>query len=107
MENLLKEEVSLEKAIEQYIQNLNNFSKEYFEKNNYKIPSDVYEVIPGKRWQKIAMRNWGGKGQRSVFAFIDGNGDIYKPAGWNAPAKGVRGNIFDAKPPMTSRELYR
>lgn len=31
----------------------------------------------------------------SVCAFVDmSTGDIYKPAGWQAPAKHVRGNIF-------------
>jgi hypothetical protein len=36
-------------------------------------------------------------GQRSVWGFIDlSNGDILKAAGWKAPAKHARGNIFDA-----------
>jgi len=33
---------------------------------------------------------------QSVDAFVDKNtGDVYKPASWNAPAKGVRYNLFD------------
>jgi hypothetical protein len=33
---------------------------------------------------------------RSIHAFVDKEtGDIYKPAGWKAPAKGSRGNITD------------
>lgn len=33
--------------------------------------------------------------QRSVAAFIDNDGNILKPASWKAPAKGIRGNIFN------------
>jgi len=97
----------LGKGLEDYIKKLNDHSKERFEKGGYTIESDVYEVMPGKRWNKIAVRNLGGKGQRSVFCFVDTNGDIYKPAGWNAPAKGVRGNIYDQNPPLEGRDLYK
>lgn len=35
--------------------------------------------------------------QRSVYCFVNkANGDILKAAGWKAPAKHIRGNIFDA-----------
>lgn len=33
--------------------------------------------------------------QRSVATFIDNDGNILKPASWKAPAKGIRGNIFN------------
>lgn len=107
LNKMLFEQVNLESGIKQYVEKLNNYSKEYFKKNDYKFPPDVYENAPGKRWNKIVVRNNGGQGQKSVFAFIDTNGDIYKPAGWNAPAKGVRGNIFDSNPPLDGRSLYR
>lgn len=36
-----------------------------------------------------------GQHQRSVHAFVDKKtGDVYKPAGWKAPAKHVRFNII-------------
>ena len=46
------------------------------------------EVKKGRKYCKIVSDN-------SVCAFVDMNtGDVYKPAGWKAPAKHVRGNIF-------------
>lgn len=43
----------------------------------------------GKKYIKV-IENGG-----SVYCFIDKvTGDIYKPAGWNAPAKHARGNIL-------------
>jgi hypothetical protein len=41
---------------------------------------------------------------KSVYAFVDYDGNIYKPSGWRAPAKGVRGHIDN--PIMNSRNLY-
>lgn len=50
-------------------------------------------VSSGKRYFKIIRVEESGK---SVYAFIDKtNGDVLKPATWNAPAKHARGNIFD------------
>lgn len=46
-------------------------------------------VKDGKRYSKIVYNG-------SVYAFIDkSNGDVLKPASWNAPAKHARGNIFN------------
>lgn len=54
----------------------------------------TFTAIPGRRWVKIVeSKNAGGGG--SVHAFVDPiNGDLYKPASWAAPAKGVRFNLL-------------
>jgi hypothetical protein len=47
---------------------------------------------PGKKYTRIVMTVNGRS--NSVHCFIDNaNGDLYKAAGWKAPAKHVRGNI--------------
>ena len=52
------------------------------------------------------IRIWYTSGnQKSVYAFVDYDGNIYKPAGWKSPAKGIRGHIDS--PIMDSRELYK
>jgi len=47
----------------------------------------------GSKFYKIIMIS---HGSRSVYCFVDKrNGDIFKSAGWRAPAKGVRGSILN------------
>lgn len=47
----------------------------------------------GKRYAKVFAVDT--SFSRSVVAFVDmATGDIYKPASWKGPAKGVRGNVM-------------
>jgi len=56
------------------------------------LPVDKLVSQEGHRFVKIIKVG----NQRVVWAFIDKmNGDILKPASWNAPAKHARGNVFD------------
>lgn len=65
---------------------------ENFEKNFKLLDIPTLEVNNGRRYFRIEQVD----SQRSVFAFIDRtNGDVLKAAGWKAPAKHARGNIFD------------
>lgn len=50
-----------------------------------------FTVKRGRKFFKI-IQNYGGNGG-SVHAFIDGGGNVYKAASWNAPAKGIRFNL--------------
>jgi hypothetical protein len=46
----------------------------------------------GSKYFKVEMLS---HGSRSVYCFIDKrSGDIYKAAGWRAPAKGARGSVL-------------
>jgi hypothetical protein len=51
------------------------------------IFAEPHSVTYGKKYAKVQTNG-------SVYAFIDADGNIYKPASWSAPAKHVRGNIF-------------
>lgn len=59
-----------------------------------------YTVEEGKKFLKV-VRNGGTRKEpqehnRSVFFFVDATtGDVFKPAGWKAPAKGARFNLLD------------
>src|SRR6476646_2903628 len=48
---------------------------------------------PGRKFTRVVMHT---PGQQIVHAFIDNaTGDVLKPAGWKAPAKGARYNLLD------------
>lgn len=67
-----------------YMSNVNIFGEHV----NDWIERSTYTVQEGRKYIKVTRDG-------SVFAFIDKKtGDIFKPASWQAPAKGVRGNLF-------------
>lgn len=58
--------------------------------------SPIMETMMGPRYIRIVRRNNAAEKSGSAYGFIDrANGDIFKPAGWRAPAKHRRGNIFE------------
>lgn len=70
----------------------------------YENPSYTFSVAPGKKFLKIVQTSMGlddktkkpVAGQVSVHSFVDKmTGEVYKAAGWAAPAKGVRYNLAD------------
>ena len=77
-----------------YVDTLNAASPEGYER---------FATVTGKRYVKV-VRLYNGK-PGSVHAFIDpATGYVYKPAGWSAPAKGVR---FDMSDPASFADLLQ
>ena len=60
-----------------------------------------YRIEPGRKYIKVATGHSmdidePDPTQWSVWCFVDKNtGDVYKPASWKAPAKGIRYNLLD------------
>jgi hypothetical protein len=50
----------------------------------------------GRKYYKVIVESM--THSKSVYCFIDFDGNIYKAAGYNAPAKGIRGNIDTIDP---------
>jgi hypothetical protein len=73
--------------VEFYVEALNNSSSDYHR----------FSTVKGKRYLKVVDTRPGGPvGGGSVHAFIEiVSGDVYKPAGWAAPAKHVRYRLMD------------
>ena len=69
-----------------------SWAKKYSEAN---VERDAphYEFTVGPKWIKVIYCP---RGTRSSEAFVDPeNGDVYKAANWNKPAKGARFNLLD------------
>ena len=66
-----------------------NYQRQYPNGRNYS-----YALISGRKYHKVFMYI---NGQRdSIHAFIDKKtGDVFKPASFKAPAKGVRYNVLN------------
>lgn len=71
--------------ISQYLAHLNQLDGYYH-----------FTAEEGRKFVKIVQTYNGHGGCRSVHSFVDKKtGELYKAAGWNAPAKGVRFNLSD------------
>jgi hypothetical protein len=53
-------------------------------------PSPISLDKPGARYTRVVVNPYG---SRSVYCFIDAEGNIYKSASWKAPAKGIRSTL--------------
>ena len=82
---------------------IDNWLKALTEKSLSHLPNPTrttkYVLEPGRKYIKVVREEyWDNKlTSKSVHAFIDAaNGDIYKAAGWKAPAKnGARFNVVN------------
>ncbi len=64
-----------------------------------------FRYSKGKKYYKIIEQNYLGI-DRSVFAFVDYEGNIYKPSNWSKPYPQVRARIDDSKLPLEIGQLY-
>jgi hypothetical protein len=69
---------------------VDNFkSRNHGEVGGYDAPTYKFYIEEGRKYHKIIMQT--PDGSRSVHAFVDKKtGEVYKPASWKSPAKGVR-----------------
>ena len=97
---VLTQEQLVEKQTQLYCNKLFLSMKKWHEDNGMSpqwVTHYIYET--GRKYFKVVRVEDEYKSNdehRCVEAFIDRQtGDIYKPAGWNKPAKGVRYNLLD------------
>jgi len=84
----LAAETTFKEHLEIFVKGCQMISDKHMERYE-NLEKPVISHTEGKRYVKL-IRNG------SVHCFVDKtNGDVLKAAGWKAPAKHARGNIFD------------
>lgn len=101
----------IKKAVEMLIKGAQKKIDADFKSNFPRLKPTILSFKKGKKYYKIIATTDGGKGQKSVWAFVDATegptfGNILKPASWNAPAKHARGNVFDGSWGVNSVGVY-
>lgn len=93
------DEAKFKAAVANFIKLLTAFSADYMAKTFPNLTPPSYVITPGgKKYLRVATVD-ASHGGRSVYCFIGvADGGIYKAAGWKAPAKTARGNIYNANP---------
>lgn len=82
-------------ALHVFVEGCQNIHTDYMAREFPNTAPDEISARIGKRYAKIVRTRVAGDGG-SVHCFVDMlNGDVLKAAGWKAPAKHARGNIFD------------
>ena len=83
----LVNDINATQTIEENVYKLAEYIKADYNKYGYKSDYNV-TIKKGRKYYKVITEN-------SVHAFVDvNNGDVYKPASWNKPAKHVRFNLL-------------
>ena len=90
-----------------WLQSAQDLVNKHTTSNFSNLTPSLLEMSDGRRYIRIDYIREGGQGQRSVWAFIDKKtGDILMPAGYKAPAKKARGNLFDSSGGLASLTPY-
>jgi hypothetical protein len=91
-------------TIEDYIKEIKAASDAEWKSQGYTLPVPEFHYTRGKKYLKVMIKNLG---STSVHCFVDDEGNIFKPASFNAIAKGIRGNINNDKKPLLCGDFYR
>lgn len=95
-------------TIETYVAEIQAKIEAEYVRLKYHMKPPIYVVVTGKRFHKVIEKTTQEAKSGSVHCFVEiATGNIYKPAGWNAPAKGVRGNLQDVVRPLLCGDYYK
>jgi hypothetical protein len=81
-------------ALKIFVSKLQDLSDEHFRTKYPTLEPKVFTTMVGAKYVRIVGSY---SGSKSVHCFVDStNGDVLMSAGWKAPAKHARGNIYSA-----------
>jgi len=87
------------KEIEEFAGRVQGIVDRHYAESFVNLPVPTITVKFGRKYAKLIREDSTGalgRTQKFVYGFVDAHtGDIYKAATWSAPAKHVRGSIFD------------
>ena len=104
----LEQKILVRQAIAEHIDFMNSAAAKFMAERFPTLKADRFWVEGGKKYVKIVQgHNPEGPGA-SVHCFVDAvTGDVYKAAGWKAPAlNGARYNLLDADSLALLRERF-
>lgn len=79
--------------LDEFVAAVQKMINDYFAKNGYTMAPPTITVMNGMKNVRIVRSE---PHTKSVYCFVDKTtGDIFKAAGWKAPAKHARGNIYN------------
>ena len=83
------------RALDEFISYVNAMIVKHTEDNLKGLQPGSVSTMHGQKYVRLVKSDSDG-GSRSAYGFVNKlNGDILMAAGWGAPAKHARGNIFD------------
>jgi len=90
---IMKSTPKVETRMRGFVEKVQEETRKHYTEKYAILPIPVISVKTGSKFYAV----WSYNGtQNSIYCFVDkSNGDIYKAATWRAPAKHVRGSIFD------------
>ncbi len=94
----LEQKVLVRQAIAEYITFMNEASAKHNAEHYPMLEADLFWIAGGQKYIKVVQgRDPEGGSRTSVHSFVDAlTGDVYKAAGWKAPAlNGARYNLLD------------
>lgn len=85
--------MEMQKQIENAVDQICEAMQQRFQAQYPTLEPLVFKKEQGRKYLKLIVKG-------SVHAFIDADGNMYKPAGWQAPAKGIRFNVINDLPKL-------
>ena len=92
--NPVSSQADFDRALKEFVEYVNGVIIKHIQDNFQNLTPGYISVMHGPKYAKLVKFDSDG-GSRSAYGFVDKrNGDVLMAAGWSAPAKHARANLF-------------